>query len=58
MNERTEYVSEDFSKQQRSRTGNYEAKLALSLFVLRILADNHYTAVSLDYLALVAHRLN
>ena len=37
---------------------NYFVELALSLLVLWILADNHNTAVSLDYLALVAHRLN
>jgi hypothetical protein len=33
------------------------AELSLTLFVLRVLTDYHYTAVSLDDLALVAHRL-
>ena len=37
---------------------NYFVELALSLLVLWILADNHYTTVSLDDFALVAHRLN
>ena len=35
----------------------YQVKLALTLFVLRVLADDHYTAVSLDNLALITHRL-
>ena len=37
---------------------NIFVELSLTLLMLRVLADNHNTAVSLDYLALVAHRLN
>ena len=35
---------------------NPERTLSLTLLMLRVFAYYHYTAVSLDYLALVAHR--